>query len=123
MPNPGQPITETITVNEPPDEVIQTLMRSFPGSGGFLDSYQVTMPSQNMLVITRKFVPQWAIIGAIVGFLLTLVGGALIFLKTTETVTVTAEREGEKTEVNIMGTAPPEIAMRLRSALPQQQSS
>ena len=113
MASKGQSFNQSAIVALKPEEVSQSLIATSAGVPG----YSVTTAGVGSIVLTRRYVPQWAIAVAIVGVLLFLVGLLALLVKENETVTVTLLPSGEGTKILMSGTANSEMRQRLTSWL------
>jgi len=77
-------VNTTIEIDEPPDQVYARVVASV----SMVSGYQVT-GHPGLIVITRTYRPTWAIVLAIVGIFLCLLGLLFLLVQRTETVTVT----------------------------------
>jgi hypothetical protein len=62
------------------------------------------------MTYTRRYRPTWAIILAIIGALIFLLGLLFLLVKDTETVLVSLTSEGSKTRVTVTGAREPYVA-------------
>ena len=113
MAAPGQVYNQTVTVAEPPDSVIQRFVTATAGTSG----YTMNTAGSNSLILTRKYTPTWAVVAAVLGAILFLIGLLALLVKNTESLTITLASTGEGTRVNISGVATPEMIARLNGAL------
>lgn len=109
----GQQHVQTVAVPGRPEEVIQQLTGQLAGVPG----YTMTPTGPTSLVLTRKFVPQWAIIVAIVGALLCLIGLLALLAREEETLTITAQPADGGTRVDINGAISPAMRNRLTGVI------
>jgi hypothetical protein len=80
----GQPFDQIVVLAEKPDVRMQGFVTATAGTSG----YTMNTAGSNSLVLTRKYLPTWAIIVAIVGALVMLLGllallgdAVLVFLR------------------------------------------
>jgi hypothetical protein len=90
---------------------MQDLVAAASGTQG----YTVNMGGPGSLVLTRKYTPTWAIVLAVIGFLIFLLGLLFLLVKNTETVTISLRPAPGGTEVRATGVATPELQARLNS--------
>lgn len=69
-----------------PDETLQRVVATASGVGG----YEIAQGGPGTVVLTRRYVPTVNVVLGIVGLLVCLIGVVLLFIKTTEVLTVTA---------------------------------
>lgn len=106
----GSPFTHTIDVAMPPEQALQAVTGAVAGSPGCSINYA----GPNSLVITRRYIPTWAIVGAVIGFFFILLGLLLLLVKETETLTVTAmPLEGGGSRLSFSGTASGDVIRRV----------
>ena len=90
MASSGVPVGLEMVVPRPRSEVIQRLTMTLgTNQGGYFDGQMIVSDSTSTIVITRKFVPTWAIVCAIVGFLFLLLGLLFLLVRTTESCQLT----------------------------------
>ena len=94
----------------PPDHLLQAFLTGFDGTGAV-----VTLSGASNIVITRRYIPTWAVIVGILGIFLFLIGLLAFFVKETEilTVALSPEDEGKRTRVAISGVAGAAVAARV----------
>jgi hypothetical protein len=115
MANPGQNFNQTMVVATSPEQVSYALMAGTAGVPG----YSVTTAGPGSIVLTRKFIPVWAIAVAIAGFLFFLIGLLALLYKETEVMSITLAPEGAGTRVTMSGVASQEMLSRLGACLNQ----
>ena len=109
----GQVYNQAVTLSEKPDVLMQGLVSATAGTSG----YTLNTAGANSVILTRKFTPTWAVVWGIILGLFTLVGFALLLVKTTETLSITLAGIDTGTRVTISGVATPEMIARLNSVL------
>ena len=109
MASGGSNFNQTSTVALTPDQVSQNIIGAVTGAKG----YTVTTAGAGSIILTRKFMPTWALVVGIIVGLLTLIGFLLLIVRTTETLTVTVASVDGGTRVVASGTASQEMAQRL----------
>lgn len=111
---PGQSYMQTAEVDGTPEEVVQRFVRVVVGMPGY--SFNAAEP--NSLVVSRRYVPTWAIVVAVVGFLFIFVFALpALLVKNTETLTITATSTDTGSKVQINGVAKPELVARLNTVI------
>jgi hypothetical protein len=113
MAAPGQSFTQSLLLDEKPE----TLMQSFVTAAAGANGYTLNTAGPNSLVLTRKFLPTWAIVVAIIGAFFLLLGLLFLLVRTTETLTVTLAETDGGTRVTISGLATPEMMARLNAVI------
>jgi hypothetical protein len=112
MAAPGQNFNQTIFVSEQPEAVSQALIASASGVPG----YTLNTAGTGSIVLTRKFTPTWAIVVAVLGILVFLVGLLALLVKETETLTVTLTPVEGGTRVAVSGVATHDMMTRIGAA-------
>ena len=113
MPASGQNFNQTIVVAERPDAVSQRIIQSVSGVTGCT----VTTAGVGSILISRKYRPTWAIVVAVVGILLFLIGLLALLYTVTETLTITITPDGDGTRVSVSGIASQEMLARITGVL------
>lgn len=109
MASAGTTYTSTFKTATSADEVTQTFIGGLSGAAGCT----VTMAGNNVIVVTRRYTPTWAVVVGVVGILLFLIGLLAFLYKVTDTLTITVAPGDEGTKVTISGVASPELSSRL----------
>ncbi len=109
----GQNILKVRVVVERPDVVLQNLATAAAAEQG----YQVTSVGGNTLILSRRYIPTWAIVVAAIGAVFLLIGLLFLFVKETETVTVTLAEREDMTRISISGVATRSMIARLDAVL------
>jgi hypothetical protein len=113
MPAAGQPYNQMVELAEPPKALMHSLSMAATGAV----DYSIQTAGPNTLVLTRKFLPTWALVVAIIGALIFLLGLLALFVRNTEILTVNlADIEGG-TRVTINGVASPDMIARLNGVI------
>jgi hypothetical protein len=68
---------------------------SLPSGGNYFDGYEMRQVTSNSLHITRRYVPTWAIVVAIVGAMFLLLGLVALVVRETEVLTITVYEQDE----------------------------
>lgn len=92
-------------------------MQSFVTAAAGTNGYTLNTAGPNALILTRKFLPTWAIVVAIIGAFFFLLGLLFLLVRTTETLTVTLGEADGGTRVTISGLATPEMMARLNAVI------
>ncbi len=109
----GQNYVQNVKVSHKPDDVMQYFVSATAGASG----YTITTAGPNTLVLTRKYIPTWAVVVAIVGLAFFLVGLLALLFKETETLTINLSEVEGGTKVSIAGVADAEMVARLNAGL------
>ena len=99
MASAGQNFNQTVMVASSPEEVSQAVFASSAGVVG----YTVTTAGSGTILLTRKYLPTWAIVVAILGVFLFLIGLLALLARNTETVSVTFAPAEGGTRVAVSG--------------------
>lgn len=113
MAQPGTPVAHSLSVALAPDIAFEQVTAGMVGCPDYTPSYSGT----GSLMLTRKYIPQWAIVLAIVGSLLFLLGLLFLLYRDTETVTVRVEPDGAGSKITITGLATDDMARRIESSI------
>jgi len=113
MPSAGQNFNQTVFVSERPELVSQALISGTSGVAG----YTVSTAGVGSIVLTRRYIPVWAIVVAVIGTLLFLLGLLALLYRETETMTVTLVPVEGGTQVTLSGTGSQELLTRLTATL------
>lgn len=118
MASQGNPINTTVQLNVPKAQAVQAVYAALATTtGNYFDGTSVMMSGDSYIVATRKYVPTWAIVVAVVGFFLFLIGLLALLFRTTETCTVSFTEADGVTNVAIAGTLSNEAYSALNMAL------
>ena len=109
----GQQCVQTTTVPGRPEEILQQLTGQLVGVPG----YMITPSGPTSLTLTRKFMPQWALITGIIAGLLTCVGFLVLLVREDETLSITAQPGDGGTRLDINGAISPAMRTRLTGVL------
>jgi Uncharacterised protein family UPF0547 len=113
MPAAGQSYVRTATSLEPPDRVLQSILTGTAGTR----NYSVAQVGSNTIILTRRYIPQWAVVVGVLGILLFLIGLLAFLVRETETLTITVTPTPSGTEIRSSGVASPEMVARLNGIL------
>jgi hypothetical protein len=105
----GEAFLRSATSSFDQDEVMQ---RFVAGTAGSRD-YTVSPAGSGTLILTRRYIPTWAIIVAVLGAIFFLIGLIALFFRETETVTVTIRPTPTGSDIAVTGTANDSMAGRL----------
>jgi hypothetical protein len=113
MAAPGTAFNETSAVAETPEKVSQTLVAATAADPG----YTVTTAGTGAIILTRKYIPTWAIVVAIVGLFIALLGLLALLYRETETLTITITPAAGGSRIAISGLATREMTARITAAI------
>lgn len=114
----GVPLNRTELVPIDRGEVARRLQQQLAGNtGNYFDGFTIQSDGQTYLTLTRKYIPQWALIGGVIGILFFLVGLLLWMVRTTEVLQINLKDVAGGTEVQIHGIASPEQAQAIQRSL------
>jgi hypothetical protein len=116
MSSSGKPFTYSVLVPTPPTGVMQSLL-SLPAGGNYFDDYEVRQVTWNSLHVTRRYVPVWAIVVAIAGAMIFLIGLLALLVRETEVLTVTVYEQDEGSYLDFSGVAAPRVAAAVNLAI------
>lgn len=118
MAEPGQDVAFAATVRSTPVEVAQLIGQSFQsGSGNYFDDTQFTPVGPTTFRVTRKFVPMWAIVVAVIGFLCAMIGLLALLVRDTEVLTIDIQEDPDGCRVTASGKARGDTVLALQSIL------
>jgi uncharacterized protein UPF0547 len=113
MAAPGTPFNKTAAVAETPESVSQTLVAATAAD----PAYTVSAAGTGAIILTRRYIPTWAIVVAIVGLFIALLGLLALLYKDTETLTITITPTAGGSNIAISGLATAEMSARITAAL------
>lgn len=113
MAQPGNAIAHSVTVALPPEVAFERMRSGLVAC----PDYEPTYSGPGSLVLTRKFIPTWAIVLAVVGAFLFLLGLLFLLIKETETLNVTVEPAEGGSKVTITGIATDDAMRRIQGSL------
>src|ERR1700722_17470463 len=112
---PGRPFSQTVVIPQPPEVAQQQLFMSMSGLQG-------TTPVEvgpGVILVSRRYIPTWAIVLAVIGFFCFLLGLLFLLVRSTETleirISVAPDVSGCTIAVN--GVADSETVTRLQGLL------
>jgi hypothetical protein len=109
----GQDFNETLLVAQKVEVASQNILAVLGGSS----NVTVNTAGPGSIVVTRKYIPTWAIVVAVIGTVLWLLGLLALFARNTEVLTVTLRSEQGGTRVNITGRSSHEILTKITGVL------
>lgn len=89
------------------------------GSGGYFDGTKASPVGDSMITVERRYVPTWAIVVAIIGLFLFLLGLLALLVRSKEACSITFSAEAGGTRIRITGTMSSELALSINSFLSQ----
>jgi len=95
---------------------MQSLL-SLPSGGNYFDGYEVRQVTGNSLHITRRYVPPWAFVVAIIGCFFFLIGLLALLVRDTEVLTVTVYQQEDGSYLDCAGTAASSVTTLVNSAI------
>lgn len=113
MAAPGTAFNATRAVAETPENVSQTLVAATAAD----PAYTVSAAGTGSIILTRRYIPTWAIVVAIVGLFIALLGLLALLYKDTETLTITITPAAGGSRVAISGLATREMVARITAAI------
>ena len=75
--------------------------------------YKVTADTGSSITFTRRYIPTWAVVLAIVGALFFLLGLLFLLVKNEDVLIFSFAPEGERARITVNGTGPPRVAVAL----------
>jgi hypothetical protein len=115
MPNPGRPFTYAVLVPAAPAVAMQSLL-SVPAAGNYFDGYEVRQVTWNSVHITRRYVPVWAIVIAVVGMFF-FIGLVALLARDTEVLTITVHEQEDGSYLDFSGMAAPGVSATVNHAI------
>jgi hypothetical protein len=115
----GTAYKRSITTRVAPEEATQALVTSATGAPG----YTVTVVDYDTVLLTRRYIPTWAIVLGVATLPFLLLGLVAFLIKNTETVTVSVSNTQEGTDVMASGVASVVMAERLNGVFEGLQSA
>jgi rubredoxin len=113
MAAPGTPFNAISAVAETPENVSQTLVAATAAD----TAYTVSAAGTGSIILTRRYIPTWAIVVAIVGLFIALLGLLALLYKDTETLTITITPAAGGSRIAISGVATTEMSARITAAI------
>ncbi|WP_133055646.1 hypothetical protein [Mycolicibacter engbaekii] len=113
MPSAGQNFNQVALVALSPDDVAQRILSGTAGVPG----YTVSMAGPGSIVLTRKYIPTWAIVVAVLGVLFFLIGLLALLYRDTEVTMVTITPVEGGSRVTASGVGNYEMLTRLTGTM------
>lgn len=118
MADPGQDFSLVATVRSSPVDVAQLIGQSFQsGSGNYFDDNQFAPIGPTTFRVTRRYVPTWAIVVAVIGFFCALIGLLALLVRDTEILMIEIQEDPEGSKVTVTGKAKGDTVLALQSVL------
>lgn len=117
MAEAGTEVTLVISVAAQPVEVAQALSQVLPSTGNYLDDTQVVPVGPTSFRITRRFLPQWAVVCGLIGLFLCGLGLLAVFFRDTEVLTIDIRPGPDGSRVTIGGTSTSNVVTTIQSTL------
>jgi hypothetical protein len=95
---------------------MQSLL-SLPQGGNYFDGYEVRQTTGNSLHITRRYVPVWAFIIAVLGVWFFLIGLLVLLVRETEVLVITVYSQDEGSYLDFSGVASPPVTQAVNVAV------
>ena len=92
----------TLQLDEPADAVHARLLAALSSEVGNASGYQLSA-SPGLIVLTRRYRPTWAIVLAIIGAFVFLLGLLFLLVKNTETLTISVMSRGDAGSTVVVG--------------------
>ena len=111
----GQLFSQTVALPQPPEVAQQHVFMAVTGLPG-------TTPFQvgpGVILVTRRYIPTWAIVLAVIGFFFFLLGLLFLLVRTSETleIRISTSPDAQGSIVTINGVADSETITRLQGVL------
>jgi hypothetical protein len=116
MSGSGRPFTYSVLV-PPSAAVVMQLLLSVPPSGNNFDGYEVRQVAGNCVHVTRRYVPAWALVVAILGVWFFPLGLPALLVRETEVLTVAVYEQDEGSYLGFSGMAEPRIVAAVNVAI------
>lgn len=114
MADPGTPVNYTLDATGDPAAVAQRISSSIFKTGSYFDETEIMATGPTSFMVTRRFLPTWALIAAIVGFFFFFIGIVFLFLRTTEQLRIDVEPgPADGSTIRVSGTGTQELFGRL----------
>lgn len=91
MADPGMAVNYTLDATADPPTVTQQIGTSIFRTGNYLDETEIMATGPTSFLVTRRFLPTWALVAAIVGLFFFFIGIIFIFFRTTEQLRIDVE--------------------------------
>lgn len=114
----GNDVSIVATVRADPISVAQMLGMSLQsGSGNYFDDTKMAPVGPTTFRITRRYVPQWAIITAVIGALCALAGLLLLLIRNTEILMIDIKPTPTGSQVTVTGKGTGEMVMAIQGVM------
>lgn len=117
MAESGGQIDFVATVRTDPVQIAQALGMALPSGGNYFDDTQVVPSGPTTFRITRRFLPQWAVISGIIGLFLCGIGILAVFFRNTEQLVIDINSDPAGSRVTVAGVATPTLVSTIQSTL------
>lgn len=117
MAESGNPVSLTATVRAEPIQVAQAFGQTLVSGGNYLEDLQVVPVGPTTFRITRKYMPQWAIIVGILGLFLCFIGIFAVFFRDTEVLTIDIQPDPEGSRIDVSGVAKGSVVTTIQSVM------
>lgn len=120
----GVPINAVYSTTLSPDEATRRIYTAVcQMGGGYSDGTQALMNGNSLITLTRKYLPTWAIVVAVLGALFLLIGLLALLARSTETCTISCQVGANgTTTISINGTLGQNVYNALQAVLAQMQA-
>jgi hypothetical protein len=113
MAETGTGYNNTFVSKKSVEEVQQTIIGAITG----VDGCTISMAGANSIIVTRKYIPTWAIVVGVLGLACFLVGALAFLYKETETCTIQLLQTKDGTKGTITGVVSTNLKERLNSII------
>ena len=117
MAEAGNPVALSATVRAEPIQVAQAFGQTLMSGGNYLEDTQVVPVGPTTFRITRKYLPQWAIIAGIIGLFLCFIGIFAVFFRDTEVLTIDIQPDPEGSRISVSGVAKGSVVTTIQSVM------
>ena len=117
MAEAGNPVALTATVRADPIQVAQAFGQTLVSGGNYLEDTQVVPVGPTTFRITRKYLPQWAVIAGIIGLFLCFIGIFAVFFRDTEVLTIDIQPDPAGSRINVSGVAKGSVVTTIQSVM------
>jgi len=117
MAESGNQVALTATVRADPVQVAQAIGQTVVSGGNYLEDTQVVPVGPTTFRITRKYLPQWAIITGIIGLFLCFIGIVAVFFRDTEVLTIDIQPDPAGSRIEVSGVAKGSIVTTIQSVM------
>lgn len=117
MAEAGNPVSLAATVKADPIQVAQAFGQTLVSGGNYLEDTQVIPVGPTTYRITRKYLPQWAIIAGIIGLFLCFIGIFAVFFRDTEVLTIEIQQDPVGSRISVSGVAKGSLVTTIQSVM------